>query len=175
MKIYFVRHGETETNVKKVYNSLEEDINETGIKQVTLLKEEIKNIDFDAIYASPLLRTKHTAEILNVNNMEIIYDERLIEREVGDLIGKPYGTIDRELLWKYDGVIPDETVESVKDIFKRVYGFIEELKEKDYKNVLIVSHGGVSRIFSAYFEGIPKNGKLLIYGMKNAELKIFEF
>lgn len=174
MKIYFVRHGETDTNVRKIYNTLDEDINENGIKQVELLKEEIKDIEFDAIYASPLLRTKHTAEILNIRNMEIKYDKRLIEREVGELIGKPYGTINRELIWKYDGVIPNNTIESVKDIFKRVYSFIDELKEKDYKKVLVVSHGGVSRVFSSYFHGIPKDG-ILIYGMKNAELKIFEF
>lgn len=35
MKIYLVRHGQTDSNLKKVYDNvkLDEDINENGIKQ----------------------------------------------------------------------------------------------------------------------------------------------
>ena len=57
--------------------------------------------------------------------------------------------------------------------FKRVYSFLDELKQKDYESVLIVSHSGVSKAFSGYFEGI-KDGKFLNRGLKNCEIKMYE-
>lgn len=32
MKLYLIRHGQTDSNLRKVYNSKTEDLNETGIK-----------------------------------------------------------------------------------------------------------------------------------------------
>ncbi len=63
--------------------------------------------------------------------------------------------------------------ENIKFFFERVWDFLDELKEKEYKNVLIVAHSGVSKAFSAYFEGI-KDGKFLNRGLKNCEIKIYE-
>ena len=62
------------------------------------------------------------------------------------------------------------TSENIKLFFKRVYNFLDELKTKDYDNVLIVAHSGVSKAFSWYFEGI-NDGKFLNRGLKNCEIK----
>ena len=68
MKLYIVRHGQTTTNVLG-YHSLEsDDLTELGIKQAEELRERIKNMKFDIIICSPLIRTKHTADIININN-----------------------------------------------------------------------------------------------------------
>lgn len=79
MKIYLVGHGQCDSNLNKIYNYKNEDLNETGIKQANDLKEKIKDMKFDVIYSSPLLRAKHTAEILNIYNKEIVLGDRLIE------------------------------------------------------------------------------------------------
>ena len=52
--------------------------------------------------------------------------------------------------------------------------FLDELKTKEYKSVLIVAHSGVSKAFYVYFNGIPKDGKLLNLGLKNTEIKEYE-
>ena len=88
MKIYLVRHGQTDSNLKKVYDNVEldEDINENGIKQAEELRNKIMNIKFDIIYSSQLKRAIHTANIINYNNNKIIIDKRLEERNTGNKV-----------------------------------------------------------------------------------------
>ena len=50
---------------------------------------------------------------------------------------------------------------------------LDELKQKDYENVLIIAHSGVSKAFSGYFDGI-QDGKFLKRGLKNCEIKEYE-
>lgn len=126
---------------------------------------------FDIIISSPLIRAKHTADILNINNNEIICDDRITERRVGNLSGKPLEVTNREEYWNYYTTIQYGTSENIKLFFERVYGFLDELKTKNYKKVLVVAHSGVSKAFYGYFNGIPKNGKFLNLGLKNCEIK----
>lgn len=170
MKIYLVRHGQCDSNVKKIYNYKDEGLNEVGIKQAEELKKQIDNIDFDVIISSPLLRAKQTAEILSTNKT-IVLDDRLREREHGSLEGKSITVTDREEYWNYYTKVKYGTEERIPDLFKRISEFLDELKSKDYNSVLIVAHSGVSKGFYAYFNGVPKDGKMLNLGLKNTEVK----
>ena len=88
MKIYTIRHGYTNMNKKYLYNGqIDEDINEEGIKEAKNAVEKIKKIKFDIIYCSPMIRAKHTCEIININNIPVIFDNRLKERTLGKLDG----------------------------------------------------------------------------------------
>lgn len=146
MKIYLVRHGECNSNVLGIYNYRREDLNSEGINQAHILKEKIQNIEFDAIFSSVLLRAKHTAEILNIQKLDIIIDERLRERESGLLEGKPLSTTNRDEYWNYYTEINYGNEERIPDLFARVADFLDELKTKDYETVLIVAHSGVSKL-----------------------------
>lgn len=174
MKVYLVRHGQTDTNISNLYNFVNEDINATGIQQAKELRDKIKDMDFDIIYCSPLLRAKHTAEIINSKNKEMIIDNRLQERKHGNLEGKSIKFTNREIYWDYNTDIRYGTAETIQSLFERVNQFLNELKNKNYENVLIVAHKGTSRAFDAYFNGIPKDGKLLKLGLENAEIKEYE-
>lgn len=174
MKIYLVRHGQTDSNLTSIYNYVNEDINETGIKQAEELSEKIKDIDYDVVFVSPLLRARHTAEIINVKNKEIIIDERLTERKHGSLEGKPTSITNREDYWYYYTETKYGTEERIPDLCKRVKEFLDELKEKEYDKVLIVAHSGISKAFYVYFNGIPEDGKLLNLGLKNTEIKEYD-
>lgn len=170
MKVYIVRHGETSYNALKLYNSKEEDLNEVGISQAEQLKDKIKEIDFDIIISSPLIRTINTTNIINSNNKKVIIDDRIEERNPGNLSGQPLSTTNRDEYWNYNTIIQYGTSENIKSFFKRVYNFLDELKTKNYKTVLVVAHSGVSKAFSAYFEGI-NDGMFLNRGLKNCEIK----
>lgn len=173
MKLYIVRHGQTTTNVLG-YHSLEsDDLTELGIKQAEELRERIKNMKFDIIICSPLIRTKHTADIININNNKIVYDNRIKERDPANLSGKSRENENRDEYWNYFTTIQYGTSENIKEFFNRVYSFLDELKTKEYKKVLIVSHSGVSKAFSGYFDGI-QDGKFLKRGLKNCEIKEYE-
>lgn len=170
MKIYIVRHGEVPHNVQKQYNNQNEDLTEKGIKQVEELREKLKTINYDIIISSPLIRAKHTAEIINVQEKEIIVDNRLEERNPGSLSGQPLEVTNREEYWNYNTTIQYGSSENIKEFVERVYNFLDDLKTKDYESVLIVAHSGVSKAFSCYFEGI-QDGLLLNRGLKNCEIK----
>jgi len=174
MKIYLVRHGQCESNVIGRYNFKDEDINETGIKQAIDLREKINNIDYDIVISSPLMRAKHTAEIINVKNKPMIFDDRLQERIHGSMEGKSVSESDRDEEWNYYSKIRFGTAEKAIEVCNRVKEFLDELKTKNYKSVLIVAHSGVSKAFYVYFNGIPKDGKMLKLGLKNTEIKEYE-
>ena len=173
MKVYIVRHGEVPHNALKMYNSENEDLTDNGIMQALELRDKIKDIKFDMVISSPLLRTIHTENILTYYDDSIITDNILRERDCGDLSGQPIEVTNREEYWNYYTEIQYGTSENIQDFFKRVYDFLDELKTKNYKSVLIVAHSGVSKAFSGYFEGI-KEGKFLNRGLKNCEIKMYE-
>ena len=172
MKVYIVRHGQVPHNALHQYNTTDEDLTEYGASQAEELKEKIKDMYFDMIISSPLIRAKHTAEII-ADNKEIFYDERIKERSCGSLSGQPLEATNRKEYWNYYTTIQYGTSENIQEFFKRVYNFLDELKTQNYKSVLIVAHSGVSKAFNGYFEGI-KDGKFLNRGLKNCEIKEYE-
>ncbi len=173
MRIYIVRHGEVWHNLMGVYDRNEnDDLNETGIKQAESLREKIKDIDYDIVISSPMVRSVHTARIINVKNKEIILDDRLKERDPGALSGTPTYETDRDEYWNYNSSMYKES-ENIKTFFEKVFSFLDELRTKKYDSVLIVAHSGVSKAFSGYFEGI-KDGMFLKRGLKNCEMKEYK-
>lgn len=173
MKVYLVRHGEVLHNALKEYNNQNEDFTENGIKQAKELRDKIKNIEFDIIISSPLIRSKHTADIININKNQIIYDNKITERNCGDLNGKSLETTNRDEYWNYNTKIQYGTSENIRDFFDRVYNFLDELKQKNYESVLIVAHSGISKAFNGYFEGIG-DGLFLHRGLNNCEIKEYK-
>ena len=175
MKIYVMRHGNTESNVLRIFNGRnDEDINETGIRQAEAARAVYEKLDIDLIVCSTMLRTRHTSQIVNTKNLPVIYDERLIERDTGEMTGKTVLGDFRDTYWNYYSDAYD--VEHVKELFDRVYPVIDEIKEKySDKNVLIVTHNGVARAIYTYFNGIPEDGNILNIGaLKNCEITEYE-
>lgn len=173
MKLYVIRHGQTDINLYNQINSLnDDDLNETGIKEAQEVANKINKINYDFIICSPLTRTKHTANIINVKNKRIIIDNRIIERNAGKLTKAPLSQINKEDWWslkpKYD-YLDSETVSSV---INRIYNFLDDIKQQYCNNrIIIVTHGGVSKVIESYFYGIPENGSLQDYKCHNCEIK----
>ena len=92
MRIYLVRHGETELNRKKCYyGHMDTVLTEHGIEQARLLGDCFRDFSFDMVISSPLKRAVHTAEyILGAKKQQIIYDERLCEQDFGIFEGFTY-------------------------------------------------------------------------------------
>jgi len=178
--IYLVRHGETDANLMRYYGGDNIDINNVGVMQALNLASELQNIRFDKIYCSPLLRTKHTCDIVlsfQHKVYSVVYDERLKERSCGNLVGHQLSESDRYEYWNYFSDRNFGGEEDVRRFFMRVHNFIietiEECKNKKYENILIVAHSGISKAFNAYFNGIPDDGNFLNLGIKNTEVKIY--
>lgn len=176
MKIYTIRHGYTNMNKELLYNGqIDEDINEEGIKSAEKVRENIRNIKFDIIYCSPMIRAKHTCEIINSNNVPVVFDDRLKERTLGKLDGKGFNEdgITRKEFLNYFYKTNIENFEEVPIFFERVQSLIDEIKKEKYDKVLIVAHGYVLHAIHYYFNEIPKNGDLSVF--KPANCEIYEY
>lgn len=70
MKLYVIRHGQTEWNVlKKMQGSLNIPLNERGMKQAQEIKSNLEDINFDIIFCSPLIRAKKQLKLLIVTGI----------------------------------------------------------------------------------------------------------
>lgn len=180
MKLYVIRHGFTNCNKEHKYNGrFDEDINETGIEQAKEASQKIKNLPIDLIICSPMKRTRHTMEIINVNKVPVIFDERLMERKTGKLTLTTINNDNPDDYYYTDyynfyskNLIED--LETLPELFERVHSFLDEVKEKN-KNILLVTHGGVAKAIHFYFEKMPKDGMLLkACRWANCEIKEYE-
>lgn len=173
MKLYIVRHGQTDGNVNKIMDGVRDiDLNESGIEQAKTTRDALKNINFDLVICSPLSRTKHTMEIININHTEVIFDDRIKERDCGEFTGKGFDSLDRNLYWNYFDKTSYEKSESMEHLFNRVYLFLDEIKEKyKDKTILLVTHEGITKVINCYFNGTPEDGNLQTLGLKNCEVK----
>ena len=65
--------------------------------------------------------------------------------------------VDWEKFWNYHSDLNYSGLESMKSVYKRVSSLLEELKEKAVdKDILFVTHGGVSKAINWYFNGLDK-------------------
>lgn len=64
MKLYVIRHGETDMGKNRVIATVEETLNEKGKEQAINVGKELNALNIDLIYCSPIGRAKHTKEQL---------------------------------------------------------------------------------------------------------------
>lgn len=181
MKLYVMRHGQTDWNVlKKIQGHTDIELNENGILQAQEAKNEFNKYDIDLIICSPLKRTRKTAQIVNEDKkVPIIFEEKIIERGFGEIEGTC--PINNQLFlennfWDYNANISCSNVEPVVECCEKVWGFLDELKEKHCdKNILLVTHGGTAKVINSYFKGLEPSGILPDAGFKNCEIREYEF
>lgn len=175
MKIYITRHGQTNNNIKEIFDGSNNiEINNTGIEQAKQVRDALKNKNIDLIFCSPKKRTIQTMEIINSNNIPYIIDNRIDERNCDALQGQPY-SIMYDNFWNLANEKKYDQVETLKEIFNRVYDFLDEIKEKYAdKTILIITHNGTSKPIRCYFEGIFENQDICNIGINNCEILEYE-
>lgn len=159
MEVYVVRHGQTDYNVKKLFQGhIDIPLNDIGIQQAKETALNFKDVSIDAILVSPLKRTIQTASYISaVTGVPITIEKRLIERCFGDMEGHS----NREdwnikMMLDYEKNYTNENIEPIQELFKRVYSFLDEIMEKyKDKKILLVTHGAVSQPIECYFNGKP--------------------
>jgi len=149
MKLYFVRHGETNSNIQKNVVSFNDELTDNGREQSQQLAERISALSINIIIASPHKRTQKTAEIIAKAIHKIIQFTPLLgeKKWPSELEGKPLKDPEVEKFfelskeknnteptWHYS----DE--ENFVDIKKRAGLFIEYISGLAHENILVVSH-----------------------------------
>jgi broad specificity phosphatase PhoE len=178
MKIWLIRHGQTEYNSRHLMQGRTDiPLNAKGISQAEAARARIGDVHFDAVYASPLVRTQQTAEIVGaVKRDDIMIDERIIEVDFGPYEKKNYYLLGPRmtLFWALPEVFPaPRGVETRAEMRKRAASFLSELEKKDYENVLIASHGGILRALNGYLSD-RKDGFVWRPKMVNCEIRVYD-
>lgn len=140
MKIYLLRHGETNWNIEgRLQGRMDIPMNENGKEQMKVIGKFLKDNGFcvKQIISSPLMRAKETTTIIsNAINFDgdVFFDDLLLERSFGKLEG---------VLWSPQIDLNDtqHCVESVEMLCQRAQEIM--LKYVDEKDVLIIAHGAI--------------------------------
>ena len=158
-KIFFVRHGEVKNPNKIWYGRLPGfDLSQQGKKQILQTAQFLSKNKINAIYSSPLLRTKNSAEIIgSVLNSPINYSDYLLEVN-SSLRGKTFSYISDHFAKlnvfasrKYN--IRGETIE---DIAIRMQKFVDLIiKNHKGQNIVAVTHGDPIMIIKTQITGLP--------------------
>lgn len=169
MKIALVRHGETVYNqLGKIQGISNIPLSDEGRRQCQKLKERIKDKKYDVCFASPLIRTMETAMILVGDKVLINPDNRIIERNMGELEGKPREEYDYIKYWDYKLNCGEMDIEKIQDMFKRCEDFINYLKEKyNDKSILIVTHSATLRVLHHILNKTDLNKKIPDFPVDN--------
>ncbi len=187
MEILFVRHGKTAWNKqKKMQGNVDIPLSEEGIIHAQKMAEKLKDKKIDVAFCSPLGRARQTMKIINENrNKKIptLIDDALIERNYALYEGRNKKTFNYDLVWDYSNPLNVENFFSFAwPIIYFIFGKL--LRGYKDKTVLIVSHGGVSKVFemilsknSLYPEEmanyLPDNSEIITY--KSSEKNNFLF
>lgn len=173
--IYIVRHGQTDWNVEGRYQGrIDIELNQVGINQAEEIAEKLKDVRFDYVFSSPLIRAYDTASIIS-SDCKIKKDNRLIERCNGELEGKLKKDFDNNINFN-DPLSNEYGIESIVDFRKRIKSFCKMITKEKYKgkNLLIVTHAGVSIYIRCFFEGEPADNNYNNYKLKNCEVLVYD-
>ena len=192
LKLYIVRHGETEWNViKRFQGQLNTPLTEKGMEKLRETGKKLENVLFDEVYTSELGRTVASAEIILNENRGYRNKKRELKKlaELNEVyFGVWQGLTYEEVLLKY----PEEgnnyfydvknykaenvEAENLKDTLERfLKGINKILNIHKSGNILVVTHGTVFEMFINYVENnsiFDIDERTL---MGNGDYKIFSY
>ena len=139
---YFLRHGETEWNIKRRWQGKTDiPLNDTGVAQAKAVQPLIAGLGIKTICTSPLQRAATTAALASEGlDIPIQTVDDLQEVSFGPYEGANHYEVDWIQDWLKGGHV--EGVEGYDDFIERCRGAINHALSFDGP-VLIVAHGGV--------------------------------
>ncbi len=185
MKLYFVRHGESDANVQHVISNRESAFHLTpqGQVQAHTLAETLRDISMTAIYASPVLRARETADVVSrsfhlpyqVTEALREYDCGILEEKSDEESWKLHSEIAEDWALNHNYLRKPEGGESFLDIQNRFLPFIESLKDGIDKHILLIGHGGLFHLMLPLILTNIDNEFVRSHGLGHTEYVLAEY
>lgn len=168
MKIYIIRHGETQWNTERRMQGWgNSDLTELGTSQAKLLGKSLANIDFDQVITSPLGRTLETTKLIVGNrDLDVVINENFKEMGFGPWEGENPNVLKEQYPDQYYnfwhqahnyGTI--EGGESFVGVQKRIAKGMEHILDTHGGNpdskILLVTHGMIIKLLLLHIKGLP--------------------
>lgn len=158
--LYLVRHGESEANAAGVFaGQTDSPLTERGRAQADAVAVALAGLPIDRVVTSDLSRARDTAAaIAAVHDLTAETYPALREIDVGEAAGKQWD--DGTLRPSFTAAGSDEFVrwpggESLEQVLTRSLGCLDRLvREHPGQRIVVVGHGGVTRILVSHFLGI---------------------
>jgi probable phosphoglycerate mutase len=177
LRIYLARHGQTDWNVEgRTQGGTDIPLNATGRQQAEQLKARITGVQFDAVYASTLGRSRETAEIAH-GQATVTTLPGLGERRFGKFEGRltsdpETGPELQRRMW-----IPDDALEggeSLNTLRERVRAAIDTIRKQHASgSILIVGHSYTNRMILSVILGLTAE-QMRSFDQSNDELYLIE-
>ena len=154
---YFVRHGESEANATRRFAGRSDSpLTERGRAQARAVAETLAGTTFDRVVATPLHRSLDTAQVIAERlRLPVEIEPDLVEIDVGDKTGAAWDETRALPNWRDDGFVAWPNGETLEQVLARSLRALRRLaREIPGGRVLVVGHGGVTRILVSHFLGI---------------------
>ena len=183
-RIYFVRHGESESNrITQFAGSLDMPLTERGQQQALLTAEFLSDLPINAVYASDLSRAYETGKAIAAkHNVPIYSDDALREIYAGEWEGKTYATLEKDFSDSYGvwlrqiGMAVCPGGETVAQLQKRVRGCVERIVQlHPNESVCIATHATPIRVMECIWSGTSLELMHTIPWVTNASVTIVEY
>ncbi|MBV8895055.1 MAG: histidine phosphatase family protein [Acidobacteriaceae bacterium] len=165
-RILLIRHGHTEPLGRVLYGRTPGvHLSEQGTQETTRLASALRErYKIDDIVASPMDRTKETAEVIAAaQKQRVVFDDDLQEIDFGEWMGKSFSDLGDDEQWKqYNrnrSLNPAPGGEYMLEVQLRAWKALQRImaSRRIYPEttVAVVSHGDVVRALLMLFLGIP--------------------
>ena len=182
MTLYFIRHGETEWNVKKkIQGKTDIPLNENGVRQAEALADKLlKKREKDGFhvvraYTSPQLRAAKTAQIAaDALGIPCVEETGLREMDLGEWEGTNWDYIEEHYgdtyhYWNtHRRYTNTPQGESYNEVLARTLDALEDILEHETENVLVVTHSAVLMALRCYLAELPFEEMVARFKTRNA-------
>jgi 2,3-bisphosphoglycerate-dependent phosphoglycerate mutase len=156
-RCYFVRHGESESNVARTLVGPTSPLSARGERQSQFLAERFTTLPLDLIVASPYARTRQTAEIFNtVLKKPFVFSELITERrfpsEMTKLViddPKRVAINDERVTHQYELHYRYSDEETTEELWARAKKALAFLTARPEEHVAVITHAGFMKVLIA--------------------------
>lgn len=178
MKLFIVRHGETEQNLAGILTGqIDGKLTEKGKAQGKEVALALSTYTFSHIYTSDLSRCTYIAERVKEFHptIPLTIAKELRERSLGVFQGQHNKSVDWDSLpGDYDNRKP-ENGESVTELKTRALNFVRKLyTNHKYENILLISHNGWIKQIISHFSNIPSKDVSKVENAQVIEVEVDE-